>query len=317
MSDSGKYNTSNLLKIAIPNKGSLSEQAIQLLKDAGYRVRKDSRQLVVEDASNGVQFFYLRPHDIATYVGSGTLDLGITGFDLLLDSHSEATALMNLGFGPSTFRLAAPGGSPIKNVSDLEGKRIATSYSGLLEDYLASKNIRPSKIVHLEGAVESSIDLGVADAIADVVSTGTTLKQAGLVIFGDPILESQAVLIKSPHLSADYPEISEELNILLKRFEGVLTARENVLIDYDIAASNLDAAIAITPGFAGPTISELGKQPITHAESHQTDGELDEGEKWFAVRSLIPAKDINKTMDELSKVGAKAILTTAILASRM
>ena len=220
-----------MLRIAVPNKGMLSEPAWAMLSEAGYTLRSNPRQLVVEDPDNDVELFYLRPLDIAVYVGMGTIDVGITGHDLLLNSGTDAQEEMNLGFGGSTFRFAAPQDSPITTLDDVEGKRVGTSFDKLVHDYLTEHGINATPI-HLDGAVESSVQLGVADLIADVVSTGTTLRNAGLRIFGEPILHSEAVLIRSPRLDPQ----DERL---------------------DIPVEKISAAVQITPGFESPTISPL------------------------------------------------------------
>lgn len=282
-----------LLKVAIPNKGSLSEAAHTVLREAGYRVRTDSKELVLVDADNHVEFYYLRPRDIAVYVGGGTLDLGITGRDMLLDSGADAAVLMALGFGRSRFRFAAPKGTAYA-LADLHGKRIATSYPGLLSRYLAERGV-VARLVHLDGAVESSIRLGVADAIADVVETGSTLRQAGLEVFGDTILDSEAVLIRRTDSAVD-PGLVEHLQ---RRISGVLVARDYVLLDYDIDESNLEAACKLTPGLQGPTISPLAR-----------DG-------WVAVRALVPAKGTQNLMDQLWELGARGLLVTEVSACRL
>ncbi|WP_353827650.1 ATP phosphoribosyltransferase [Agromyces sp. SYSU T0242] len=279
-----------MLRIAVPNKGSLSDIAAQMLYEAGYTGRRDSRELVVADPRNGVEFFYLRPRDIATYVGSGALDVGITGRDLLLDSGSDATEIAPLGFGDSTFRFAGPPGSHAE-LADLEGVRVATSYPGLVGDFLAERGVR-AELVKLDGAVESAVRLGVADAVADVVSTGSTLRKAGLEIFGPVILHSEAVLIGS---GVDQPGTQT----LVRRLQGVLVARQYVLLDYDVPVSALEAATAAAPGFESPTVSPL----------HDPE--------WVAVRVMIPRVETNQVMDELYALGARAILVSAIHAARL
>lgn len=281
-----------MLKVAIPNKGLLSEAAISILVEAGYRQRKDSRDLVLVDNINQVEFYYLRPKDISIYVGSGELDAGITGRDLLANSLTNAQELLPLDFGHSTFRFAAPIGKNWQ-VSDISGKRIATSYTGLLSNYLAKSKITAS-LVPLDGAVESSIRLGVADVIADVVSTGNTLRQAGLEVFGEPIIQSEAILIARGGM-----KVEGVLEILIRRLKGVVTARQYVLMDYDCPNSVLEKACAITPGFESPTISPLRK------------------EGWVAVRAMVLKKDIHKVMDDLWALGAKGVLVTDIKASRL
>lgn len=281
-----------LLKIAVPNKGSLSESASQLLTEAGYRQRHDAKDLVLLDSENGVEFYYLRPRDIAVYVGEGTLDLGITGRDMLLDSAAAATEVLPLGFGATRFRFAAPSGGDL-TLADLAGKRIATSYPGLLGAYLADHGV-DARLIHLDGAVESSIRLGVADVIADVVETGSTLKRNGLELFGDAILESEAILIQRSGAAA--PDGAEQL---VRRLNGVLTARNYLMVDYNVPESELAAACAITPGIDAPTVSPLAK------------------EGWVAVRAMIPRGQAHPIMDALYAAGADGILVTSIIACRL
>ena len=281
-----------MLKVAIPNKGSLSEDAIAMLKEAGYRQRTDPRDLTLIDNDNDVEFYYLRPRDIALYVASGELEVGITGRDLLLDSGAKSEEFLALDFGKSTFRFAAANGKNFKE-SDLNGKRIATAYPGLVSSYLSKLGVQ-AEVVRLDGAVESSVRLGVADAIADVVSTGGTLRQAGLETFGDVILESEAILIERPGQKR-----SDSVETLLRRLQGVVIARQYVLVDYDVKKENLEAACALTPGIESPTISPLQKSD------------------WNAVRAMVKRKEINHIMDSLWKVGARGILVTDIHACRL
>jgi ATP phosphoribosyltransferase len=281
-----------MLRIAIPNKGSLADESIAILKEAGYKQRTDSRDLVLVDTSNSVEFYYLRPRDIAIYVGSGELEAGITGRDLLIDSGAHATEIMALNFGGSTFRFAGPSGKSL-SLKDINGKRVATAYPGLVQSHLVNLGIS-AEVVRLDGAVESSVRLGVADLIADVVSTGNTLRQAGLEIFGDPILTSEAILISRTGVA-----IAVELEVLIRRLQGVVTARQYVLMDYDIKKIDIDAACAITPGLESPTISPLQN--------------LD----WLAVRAMVLRSETNKVMDELYALGARGILVTDIHACRL
>ncbi|HLU63505.1 MAG TPA: ATP phosphoribosyltransferase [Protaetiibacter sp.] len=279
-----------MLRIAVPNKGTLSETATEMLREAGYVTRRDPKELIVADPRNDVEFFYLRPRDIATYVGSGALDVGITGRDLLLDSHSAALEVDALDFGASTFRFAGPIGR-FQTLRDLQGVRVATSYDALVRDFLAAEGV-DATVVRLDGAVESAVRLGVADAVADVVETGSTLRKQGLEIFGPVILESSAVLIAARE---DVPG----LETLRRRIQGVIVAHQYVLIDYDLPAELIDAATAVTPGLESPTISPL----------------RDSG--WVAVRVMVPRSDMNQVMDELYAIGARAILVSAIHAARI
>jgi ATP phosphoribosyltransferase len=280
-----------MLRIAVPNKGSLSEAACAMLLEAGYRGRKD-RELMVGDPANGAELFFLRPRDIATYVGSGRLDVGITGRDLLLDSGADAEELMALGFARSTFRFAGPPGSG-SALEDFAGRRIATSFPGVVRAHLAQAGVE-AEVVRLDGAVEIAIALGVADVIADVVETGTTLRQAGLEILGSPILESEAVLVRRRGAPAE-----PALDQFTRRMQGVLVARSYVLMDYDIRAEQLKAAVALTPGLESPTVSPL-----------HTEG-------WVAVRAMVERDGTQRVMDDLWEIGARAILVTDIRACRL
>jgi len=282
-----------VLRIAVPNKGSLSEPACEMLREAGYRQRRDSRELVLPDPDNDVEFFFLRPRDVAVYVGAGTVDVGITGRDLLIDSASSAVEHLPLGFARSTFRFAGTAGR-LTDARQVAGLRVATSYSELVGAYLRERGIEPAAVVRLDGAVESAIQLGVADVIADVVETGSTLRAAGLEVFGEPILRSEAVLVR--RADVDQPT---GLDILTRRLQGVLTAREYVLMDYDVPLELVEAAVAITPGLESPTVSPLHNG------------------QWAAVRAMVPRSQTNRVMDSLYDVGARAILVTSILACRV
>ena len=280
-----------MLRIAVPNKGSLAETASEMLHEAGYIGRRDPKDLHVIDPQNEVEFFYLRPKDIATYVGSGALDVGITGRDLLLDARMPgAREIESLGFGDSTFRFAGPPGR-FHAIQDLEGARVATAYPGLVDAFLDEHGVAVD-LVPLDGAVESAVRLGVADAVADVVSTGTTLRQAGLEIFGPVLLQSEAVLITSP-------TEADGTDTLLRRLRGVMVARRYVMVDYDLPATLVDDAVKISPGIESPTISPL-RDP-----------------EWVAVRVMVPRKGVNQVMDSLYAIGARAILVTAIHNARL
>ncbi|MCE7480700.1 MULTISPECIES: ATP phosphoribosyltransferase [Microbacterium] len=279
-----------MLRIAVPNKGSLAETAAEMLAEAGYAGRRDSKTLHVIDAGNDVEFFFLRPRDIAIYVASGALDVGITGRDLLRDAPEQAREVQALGFARSTFRFAAPAGR-YSTIEDLAGVRVASSYPGLVDAFLREHGVEAT-LVPLDGAVESAVQLGVADAIADVVETGTTLRQAGLEIFGPVIIESEAVLISRPG-DADGTER------LLRRLRGVIVARQYVLLDYDLPGELIEKATAIASGRESPTISPL------------------QDPKWVAVRVMLPRTGINQVMDDLYAIGARALLVTAIHAARL
>ncbi|MEN3583780.1 ATP phosphoribosyltransferase [Streptomyces sp. ZYX-F-203] len=282
-----------MLRIAVPNKGSLAGPAAEMLHEAGYQQRRESKELRVVDPVNEVEFFYLRPRDIAIYVSSGRLDIGVTGRDLLVDSGAEAEEILPLGFARSTFRYAAKPGAA-RDLSDLAGNTVATSYEGIVARHLADRGIDAS-VVHLDGAVETAVELGVAQVIADVVETGTSLRNAGLEVFGDPIMTSEAVVVR--RVGADPAEA--KVQQFLRRLQGVLVARTYVMMDYDCRVEQLEKAVSLTPGLESPTVSPL------------------HNEGWVAVRAMVPSKEAQQIMDGLYQIGARAILTTAIHACRL
>lgn len=292
-----------MLTVALPNKGTLSEGVIDMLSEAGYRCRPDGRGLTVVDPGNGVRFYFLRPRDVAVYVGRGDVGLGITGRDLALDSGADVDEVLALGFGSSRFRYAAPAGEREWAVEDLAGKRIATSYEGLVAADLAGRGIE-AEIVRLDGAVEISVELGVADAIADVVGTGRTLAAHGLVAFGDTICTSEAVVVERSAgagggTSAAEPATEGARRQLLRRLEGVAVAQQYVMVEYDCPRDLLDAAVALTPGIESPTISPL------------------RDDAWVAVRALVPKPDMNEVIDALADLGVKGILASDLRSARL
>jgi len=277
-----------MLRVAVPNKGALSESAAEILSEAGYRRRTDPKDLTVIDRANGVEFFFLRPKDIAIYVGSGELDFGITGRDLAAESDAPVVERLALGFGSSSFRYAAPVGKSW-TVADLAGKRIATAYPNLVRKDLEAKGIEAT-VIRLDGAVEISVQLGVADAIADVVGSGRTLSLHDLVAFGEPLVDSEAVLIER----ADAEENRAARDQLAARVQGVVFGQQYLMLDYDCPRAVLEQATAITPGLESPTIAPLADPD------------------WVAVRALVPRREVNTIMDRIAAIGAKAILASDV-----
>ncbi|MCV7257076.1 ATP phosphoribosyltransferase [Mycobacterium shimoidei] len=277
-----------MLRIAVPNKGALSEPATEILAEAGYRRRTDPKDLTVLDPVNNVEFFFLRPKDIAIYVGSGELDFGITGRDLARESEAPVRERLALGFGSSSFRYAAPVGRDW-TTADLAGRRIATAYPNLVRKDLAAKGIEAT-VIRLDGAVEISVQLGVADVIADVVGSGRTLSLHNLAAFGEPLCDSEAVLIERDGGAQSSPARDQ----LVARVQGVVFGQQYLMLDYDCPRSVLDDATSITPGLESPTIAPLADP------------------EWVAVRALVPRRDVNAIMDQLAAIGAKAILASDI-----
>jgi ATP phosphoribosyltransferase len=281
-----------MFKVAIPNKGALSEGAVKILTDAGYRCKRYSRELVVRDAGHEVEFIFLRPRDIAVYVGSGLIEAGLTGRDLALDSGAAVEEVLGLGFGKSKFCYAARRGEGL-NPAGLHGKRIATSYAHIVEADLKARG-QEASVVHLDGAVEISIELGVADVIADVVESGRTLVEAGLEVIGEPILESEAVVIG--RRGVEYPD---GLQRMVKRLEGILVARSYVLLEYVVPRKNLEAACAVTPGVKSPTLS-----PVSDPD-------------WTAVAAMVGSRGLNAIIDRLAELGAQGIIAQDIRTCRL
>ena len=283
-----------MLKMAIPNKGALSEDSVSLLRDAGYRCARTGRELVVCDRGNEIDFVFLRPRDIALYVGNGVLDLGITGRDLEQDSGAKVGELMPLEFGRSRFCFAVPKESGL-SVGDLGGLRIATSYPELLRKNLERLGLKDCRIVRLDGAVEISIRLGVADAIADVVESGATLREAGLTVIGEPMLHSEAVLIARSAELGGTPEVRR----LIGRIKGILLARTYAMMEYDVPRSRLEEACRITPGIESPTVA-----PLSNPD-------------WVAVKAMVMRRECNRIMDELYDIGARGVIVTDIRSCRL
>ncbi len=282
-----------MLQVAVPNKGALSDEAVALLREAGYRCTRYGRELVIADAENEIDFIFLRPRDIAQYVGNGVLDLGITGRDLALDSAVEVAELLPLGFGRSRFCYAVPAESNL-TPDCFGGLRIATSYPEIVRNDLARRGLNAT-IVRLDGAVEISIRLGVADCIADVVESGHTIKEAGLKIIGEPLMHSEALLVgRSPEL-AGHPAVKT----MIARLQGILVARTYAMVEYDIPCSALDAACKLTPGIESPTLSPLSKPD------------------WVAVKAMIRKKESNRIMDELYQIGARGIIVSMLDSCRI
>lgn len=287
-----------MLRVAVPNKGSLHAPAVDLLTAAGYRVHRGHKRLFATDPVNNIQFVFLRPTDIARNVGAGMLDVGITGQDLLAAAGTDTSTaeLLALDFGASHFYFAAAMGVAEKIV-DLDGKRVATSFPALVTRAAAEAGIH-LELVELDGAVETAVELGLADAIADVVETGALLQAAGLHTIGEPILRSEAVLVRGAR-GALTPASEQAVDVLVARLRGVLIARQYVMMDYNCPDSALDAARAITPGMESPTVAPLDE-----------DG-------WVAVRAMVPRADAQMVMDQLWKAGARAILVTPLEACRL
>ncbi len=280
-----------MIKIALPNKGQLCDPTLEILTDCGYRVNRSARSLSALDLENGIEFYFLRPGDIPLYISNGILDAGVTGRDFVAEKELQPSWLLDLHFGQSKMCAAVPQESPVQSLAEVAALKIATSFPNITRSYFKGKSLQ---IVDLEGAVEISIKLGIAEAIVDVVETGSTLRQAGLRIVGEPLFHSVAALYAHPGR-----ETAEEVLILKSRLEGKLVAHQHKMVEYDCPATILDAACAITPGIESPTIMPLQKQG------------------WFSVKSMIQKREAHKIMDDLSRLGCKGILLSSVESARI
>ena len=280
-----------MIKMAVPNKGQLFEPTMQLLNACGYKVKKSWKTLSCIDTENNIEFFFLRPGDIPMYVGQGIIDIGITGLDFNEEKGALAKPVLDLNYGNSRLCAAVPKDSSYTTLEDIKDLRIATSFTGIVSRYFKSNDL---KLIELEGAVEISVNLGIADAVVDIVETGSTLKAAGLRIIGEELYTSQAAIVAHP----DKVDIAE-INTLKKRIEGHLVAQQHLMVEYDAPKTILDDACALTPGIESPTISTL-KDP-----------------EWFAVKAMIKKSEAARIMDGLSALGCKGIVTAAIQSARI
>lgn len=282
-----------MLQIALPNKGALAKDSVELIKTAGYQCQRSGRELRIKDTENETLFYFLRPRDIVTYVSNGVLDLGITGRDFMIEQQANLEEILPLGFGAARLCYAGPHHQNL-SVNDFEGLRIATSFKHLVSVDLEARNVQ-AEIVPLDGAVEVSIQLGVADVVADLVQTGRTLEEAQLSVIGEPILETEALLVGR----AGILETETAADLFVRRLQGILLARTYVMIEYDCPRTSLEKACEVTPGIESPTIAPLSKPD------------------WVAIKAMAHRKDTNRIMDDLEDLGAKGILVTDIRTCRI
>lgn len=281
-----------MIKLALPSKGRLLEPTIELLSSCGYQVGKRVGSLSCVDDENDIEFYFLRPVDIPVYVSDGTLDAGVTGKDFVAEQGEPMSCLLDLGFGHSKLCAAVAQGRDIPDLRNSTGPmRVATAFPTITRAYFGSDRF---KIVELEGSVEVSVKLGIADAIVDVVETGNSMQQAGLKIVGEPVFLSSAAVFCHPGR-----ETLPELVTLLSRLKGKMVANEYMMVEYDVPEDTLTEACAITPGIQSPTIMTLDMR------------------HWFSVKSVVRKKEANRVMDELARLGCKGIILTRIESARM
>ena len=284
--------------IAIPKKGRLYEQCVKLLEGADLKYDRPSRVDVATCRDFPITLVFLPASDIPSYVGEGNCDLGITGIDVVEESEEEVDIALKLGFGKCKLCVQAPIKSEIKSPKDLVGKRIVTSFPNLTKKYFNNLGNDETKIRYVSGSVEAACGLGLADAVVDLVETGTTMKAAGLEKISD-VLETEAAIIASKKEKNN----KDLINLILKRIQGYMTATNYMMISYNVERDLLAAALQITPGKRGPTVSALDTK----------EGEAEA----VAVSALVNRKESSKIMDGLEKVGATDILLFPISNSRM
>lgn len=280
------------LRIGVPSKGRLSELAGELLHEAGINFRRQERTLFARVSGLPIDIIFLRTDDIPVLCAEGAIDLGITGSDLVSESQADITIRMHLGVGRCRLSLCVPESSSIKDCSQLSGARVATSFPRVTETFLAQHNAKVH-LVNLSGSVEIMIGLGVADAIVDLVETGSTLAANQLRILTD-IGSYETVLIQNPRTRH-----GTTCDRVVRRLEGVVIARDYSLLEYNVPKEKLPQAEAVTPGFKSPTVSQL------------------EDPNWCAVRAMVRSKDIISVMEQLEAIGASAILETSIKNCRL
>lgn len=280
------------LRIGLPSKGRLADQAAELLTQAGLSFRRQERSLFARVSEMPIELTFLRTEDISVLCGEGAIDLGITGSDLLAEAGVELTTRLSLGIGRCRLSVCVPEDSSAHVPQDLRGKRVATSFPHITERFF-SANGAAIHLVPLSGSVEIMTSLGVADAIVDLVETGSTLAANRLRVLTDIGLY-ETVLVQNPQRR--YPDIADRV---VRRLQGVVVARTYSLLEYNIPKSQLAAAEQITPGYNSPTVSAL------------------EDSQWCAVQVMVKRKEVIDVMDKLEALGAKAILETQIINCRL
>lgn len=280
-----------MIKVALPNKGVLFAPTLDLLQSCGYRLGPAGGGLSSFDSENDVEFYFLRPGDIPLYVSNGILDAGITGKDFVAEKALNPALLLDLNYGHSRLCAAVPLASPIEVLEDLAAVPIATSFPCITRSRFPRRELQ---LVELEGAVEISVRLGIAQAVVDVVDTGKTLDEAGLRVVGEPLFRSNAALFAHPGR-----EQLDQVTTMRARIEGKLVALEYMMVEYDCPGMLLAQACSITPGIESPTITPL------------------QNEGWYSVKAMIRKRQAHGIMDELSKLGCKGILLTGIESARI
>ncbi|CAN0035138.1 unnamed protein product, partial [Heterosigma akashiwo] len=283
------------LIIAVPKKGRLFEQCNALIKGAGLDYTRPARVDVAQCKTLPVTLVFLPAKDIAAYVGEGNVDVGITGHDVIRETGVEVNHLMDLGFGKCKLCVQAPVSRGLKDAAVLAGGRIVTSFPNLTQQYFAQHDApdKPTQIKYVSGSVEAACGLGLADAVVDLVETGTTMRAAGLEVVSD-VLETEACLISNPN-----SKHQDLVDLILRRVQGYMTAQKYMMISYNVPKAKLAEAEAITPGKDSPTVSPL------------------ENTEMCSVSALVLKKESSLIMDKLHDLGCTGILLFEVANSRM
>lgn len=284
--------TKDKLRIGIPSKGRLSEIAGDLLQQSGLSFRRQNRGLFAKVSGLPIDLIFLRTDDIPTLCAEGAIDMGITGSDLVDESAAEIETRMKLGVGRCRLAFCIPDDSPITSAAELDGKRVATSFPHVTSRYLAQRGAN-AHLVALTGSVEVMIQLGVADAIVDLVETGSTLAANRLRIL-EEIGSYETVLIQNGGCRD-----REMADRVVRRLEGVVIARDYSLMEYNVPRAKLAEAEKITPGFNSPTVNML------------------EDDNWCSVSVMVRRRDVIAVMEKLEALGASAIFEMQIANCRL
>ena len=278
------------LKIGIQKSGRISEETLKLLKEIGLKIEKQSeRQLFTKVSNFDAEILYLRSKDISKYCEEGVCDIGIVGDDIITEFGSSVDKTLPLNFGKCRLSIAAPKGSGIKQAQDLDGKKIATSFPNMLQSFLNTQGLS-ADIIEMSGSVELAPMLDAADAICDLVSSGTTLLSNGLEeLF--PVFESEVFFIQNQELSN---EKKIQIEILLKRIESVLEGRNKLYIMMNVKANDLEKVKGILPSLSSPTVLPLADSQLS------------------AVHSVIPKSEQWEIVESLKEAGAFGILITPV-----
>jgi ATP phosphoribosyltransferase len=275
------------LKIAIQKSGRLNEKSVELLKNCGLNFENYKSSLISPVSNFPLEILFLRDDDIPEYVQDGIADLGIVGENVIQETEVEVSYLQKLGFGKCSLKIAVPNNNQIQQLSQLNGKSIATTYPVILDKFL-KKNAIKADIRTISGSVEISPGLGLSDAICDLVSTGGTLKSNGLTAFAD-VMSSEAVLIGSKG-----SENSDLVQELIQRVQSVLRAKETKYVVLNVHRDSLPAIIALLPGVKSPSVVSLAE------------------ENWVAVHTVIPERDFWDRISQLKQAGAQGIVVMPI-----